>query len=404
MRKTGKTPLLRAKQFEKALGVGKIYLKLEGTNPKGHLIDRLAEMAIIETKHLGAEKVVVLGKQRFTRIVAHYADYHGVTPVIPVFKSEKWKRAHLSFPNYLDYSTYSLKEAENCLSPLLASDKAHLIRAEYNTAFIREVVSEELAEECLKKVEQPLASFFVQENLALSESTVSRALYKMWIEGRFKVRPQVISGIKSKHNMCAISDNTVMVEEGALKAAVKLLKQTEGIRLSEGQSYALGAFYQMAKAGKLNGDAHLIVLNDGKTEVQIDNIGDFDEVSKKALIDYTRQWLAQYADSTAETEDAIEHANRDGFILLAKRDERYEGVCIVVHTGFENFIPSYHLAYIGTHASTKGRGVGTALIEKAIEVTDGNLSLHVDLDNKGAKKLYEKMGFRHTYNRMLYKG
>ena len=72
--------------------------------------------------------------------------------------------------------------------------------------------------------------------------------------------------------------------------------------------------------------------------------------------------------------------------------------------GFETFIPSYHLAYIGVKKGNSGRGVATELINQAIEKTNGNLSLHVDIPNGRAKKLYEKMGFVHTYDRMLYKG
>jgi len=80
------------------------------------------------------------------------------------------------------------------------------------------------------------------------------------------------------------------------------------------------------------------------------------------------------------------------------------GICIIVHMGFDDFIPSYHLAYIGVLKGNKGRGVATELINQAIEKTGGNLSLHVDIPNGSAKKLYEKMGFVHTYDRMLYKG
>jgi threonine synthase len=70
--------------------------------------------------------------------------------------------------------------------------------------------------------------------------------------------------------------------------------------------------------------------------------------------------------------------------------------------GFKDFIPTYHLAYIGVKPGNKGRGVASELIQRAIELTDGNLSLHVDLDNKRAKNLYRKMGFDHVYDRMIY--
>ena len=122
------------------------------------------------------------------------------------------------------------------------------------------------------------------------------------------------------------------------------------------------------------------------------------------MVKLTRELLVEYSDSVEETEDAIMNAIDKGFILLASRDGVYEGVCIIANLGFKDFIPKYHLAYVGTNKSSKGRGVGTELIQRAIDLTDGNLSLHVDLDNKGAKKLYERLGFKHTYNRMIYEG
>ena len=58
---------------------------------------------------------------------------------------------------------------------------------------------------------------------------------------------------------------------------------------------------------------------------------------------------------------------------------------------------------MGTDSASKGRGIGTELIKRAIDISDGNIFLHVDLDNQRAQKLYEKLGFRHVYNRMMYK-
>jgi threonine synthase len=83
-------------------------------------------------------------------------------------------------------------------------------------------------------------------------------------------------------------------------------------------------------------------------------------------------------------------------------NEEVQGITIVVHTGFDNFLPTYHLAYIGTNKGRKGRGIASSLIDEVIQFSEGKVSLHVDLGNKRAKKLYEKFGFKHKYNRMIY--
>ena len=146
----------------------------------------------------------------------------------------------------------------------------------------------------------------------------------------------------------------------------------------------------------------MIILNDARSEIEVCEIKSFNDKNKDDLIEMTRTWLATYNDSVGETVDAIEKAMKEGFLLIAKRNGEEQGICIVVNMGFERFIPTYHLAYIGVKPGNKGRGVASELIGRAIELTDGNLSLHVDLDNKRAKNLYRKMGFNHVYDRMIY--
>ena len=48
MHLSGQTPLFRAKNLEKYLGIESIYLKLEGANPTGHKNDRIAQLIIHE--------------------------------------------------------------------------------------------------------------------------------------------------------------------------------------------------------------------------------------------------------------------------------------------------------------------------------------------------------------------
>jgi threonine synthase len=68
------------------------------------------------------------------------------------------------------------------------------------------------------------------------------------------------------------------------------------------------------------------------------------------------------------------------------------------------FFPKYHLSYIATKSNIRGIGIATQLIKKVIDLTGGNFSLHVEIDNKRAIRVYEKMGLKKTYYRMFYKG
>lgn len=404
MRRSGKTPLFRARKLEKLLDVGEIYIKLEGANPQGHILDRVSEMIVMEAESQGAKEVIIMGSQNFTNILKSYVEMAELKPIIPIFKNEKWKIPKLGQENYLDFRDEYTVSPYELLKRISEESKAYLAYEGMTTGIFAEITTDEIMNEILHKLHSKVDNIYIQGGTGFNVETAKWSIYKHWIEGKIPSLPALFTAQSIKGKLQYEAAMEINVEEDYLKEATRLLRNQVHLKLKSSESLAFGAFYQSAKQGLVDKGVHVIILKDGKTEVKIDNLNDFDEVSKRQLVDYTREWLAQYADSLGETEDAILNANERGFILLASRNGEYEGVCIVVNLGFERFIPTYHLAYIGTRSTSKGRGLGTELMQKAIELTDGNLSLHVDLDNKGAKKLYEKLGFVHTYNRMLYKG
>lgn len=404
MRRSGKTPLFRARKLEKVLDVGEIYIKLEGANPQGHILDRVSEMIVMEAESQGAKEVLIMGSQNFTNILKFYVELAEMKPIIPIFKNEKWKIPNIGQENYLDFREEYTVSPYELLRRISEESNAYLAYEGMTTGIYAEITTDEIMTEILQKLHSKVDNIYIQGGSGFNVETAKWSIYKHWIEGKIPFPPALFIAQSVKGKLQYEADTEINVDDEYLKEATRLLRNQVHLKLRSSESLAFGAFYQSAKNGLVEKGVHVIVLKDAKTEVKIDNLNDFDDVSKKQLVAYTREWLAQYADSLGETEDAINNANDQGFILLASRNGEYEGVCIVVNLGFERFIPTYHLAYIGTRSTSKGRGLGTELMQKAIELTDGNLSLHVDLDNKGAKKLYEKLGFVHTYNRMLYKG
>ena len=63
MRKSGRTPLMRAKKLEKVLGIGEIYLKLEGANPSGHKYDRISEVLVKDAIANDFKQILVDGSE-----------------------------------------------------------------------------------------------------------------------------------------------------------------------------------------------------------------------------------------------------------------------------------------------------------------------------------------------------
>ena len=54
------------------------------------------------------------------------------------------------------------------------------------------------------------------------------------------------------------------------------------------------------------------------------------------------------------------------------------------------------------HNKARGKGVGKKIMQKAIEIADGDIALHVEPNNP-AKFLYEKLGFENKYLEMRLK-
>ena len=88
MHLSGQTPLFRAKNLEKYLGIESIYLKLEGANPTGHKNDRIAEALCKYAKTKGYEKLLIHGSERYYKSIIYFADYLELECYGQVIKSD----------------------------------------------------------------------------------------------------------------------------------------------------------------------------------------------------------------------------------------------------------------------------------------------------------------------------
>lgn len=445
MRKSGRTPLMRAKRIEKALNIGEIYLKLEGANPSGHKYDRISEVLVKDAIANGFKQILVDGSETYIKSVMLFAKIKELDVKVPLFKQEKWKMSRLDKDILLD-----LRDKKDSISRAqlrdIADEKNMYLTCEWDlNTIISHLIFEDMTNECLERMNFQVDTITTKLELGYTLSSIYSGLIKSWVHEELNELPQLICGAspswqedlneyaskmniiqmennnkKAKNTVLCVPDrNTGMVEslvkiiqetgveligieEDDLKQAVTMLRELEGVMVSKKEAYAMAAFLKKAKQGLLKSGKHLIILNDARSEVEVKEIKSFDDKNKAEILDMTRTWLSIYNDSVGETVDAIEKAMKEGFLLIAKRNGEEQGICIIVNMGFERFISTYHLAYIGVKPGNKGRGVASELISRAIELTDGNLSLHVDLDNKRAKNLYRKMGFDHVYDRMIY--
>lgn len=448
MQKSGRTPLMRARKLEKLLQVGEIYIKLEGANPSGHKHDRIAEVLVKDAKAHGQNIILVDGSYSYIKSVKYFAEIEEVDVRVPVFSNEKWKSRKFAKEELIRMSRSAGSHRTSALRDYALEVNAYLAIEGYTSTHLSLTALEVMASEVMRKMDYRIDNIFIQLGYGYTLTSIYSSMLRSWIDGRIEHYPRVVCGtwehvnkvFENYKKTSTISEKSYNehtedawtaeqtnidkqlleeslkaveetngtiqpVDDELLKEAAKLLRKYEQIKIKSHEAYPFAAFYKLAQSGKIEKGRHVIILNEAKSAVKVENINDYDdELTKEKLIDYTRTWLAQYSDSVLETEEAVQNAMEKGFILLASRNDAYEGICVVVNMGYDHFHPKYHLAYVGTDKTSKGRGVATELIQRALDLSEGSLSLHVDLDNKGAKKLYEKLGFKHCYNRMIYYG
>ncbi len=114
--------------------------------------------------------------------------------------------------------------------------------------------------------------------------------------------------------------------------------------------------------------------------------------------------LDEYGDPLDDIQKSLEYALESiygGQVIAARLDGEMCGAVILNNTGMNGYIPETILVYIAVNEKYRGQGIGKSLMKKSIEITDGNIALHVEEDNP-AKFLYEKVGFNKKYAEMRY--
>lgn len=127
-------------------------------------------------------------------------------------------------------------------------------------------------------------------------------------------------------------------------------------------------------------------------------------LQKKEIADFLFTHLEQYGDPHADIMKCLDYAldqavDKGGFTVMARENGKIVGAVIMNRTGMSGYIPENILVYIAVDAAQRGKGVGKKLMKTAIDMSNGNIALHVEPDNP-ARKLYESLGFTNKYLEM----
>ncbi|MCF8219134.1 MAG: GNAT family N-acetyltransferase [Bacteroidales bacterium] len=135
---------------------------------------------------------------------------------------------------------------------------------------------------------------------------------------------------------------------------------------------------------------------------------DFDKlsISREDYVDFLYNHLDKFGDPKSAINKCLDFAfekngGLGGFMLAAFDDDKLVGALVMNNTGMSEFIPENILVYVAVHESMRGKGFGKQIVEKAINMADGNVKLHVEYENP-AKRLYERVGFQSKYAEMRY--
>ncbi len=439
---SGKTPLFRARKLEAYLGVKKIYLKLEGANPYNHVYDRVSEYLVKDAVFRNKEGILAEGPIPYVQSIINFGNNQDLKVIVPVQKKERLKHKLKGHYEVLEVSNDNANDLRHFIEN--HSIRNRLFNGYYGQANVNTSILafEEIGDELYGKFGDSIDNIFIQLSYGLTLTGVHNSFERRFIKGISQQTPALVSctipngnviydqyrksfeveaidSVVGKYSrylqvsstellqsaLDAVYDtrgSILAVNDETLIECTKLLRMKEGVHVSIHEAYSFAGLYQMAQKGKLRDGTHIVILNDGRSNLRINHVKK-DQYTTDQLFQFVNSFLKQYTDSYEEVTNALTNALTRGTILIATRNETVQGIAVVVHMGFESFIPTYHLGYIGTKEGNEGRGIATALLEEVINFTNGNVSLHVDLDNKRAMSVYAKVGFKHTYNRMLYK-
>ncbi len=129
-----------------------------------------------------------------------------------------------------------------------------------------------------------------------------------------------------------------------------------------------------------------------------------DQFSENDIVLFLYEALEQFGDPKEDIRRCLNYAFENsssfgGKVILAAEEDKIGGAVIINNTGMKGYIPEHILVYIAVGPDQRGKGLGKKLMEKAAEVTEGAIALHVEEDNP-ALHLYEKMGYENKYLEM----
>lgn len=127
---------------------------------------------------------------------------------------------------------------------------------------------------------------------------------------------------------------------------------------------------------------------------------------RPTLTRFFHETMKPWNDSTEDVERALDYLFSDepgkgGFLVLASLEGELAGALAMLDTGMKGYVPQHLLLFVSVDPERRGHGIGTRVIDFAMQHCKGQVKLHVEYENP-AKRLYERIGFTSKYAEMRY--
>ena len=442
-KRVGDTPLMRAPHLSSLVGLTDLWLKLEGTNPTGTQKDRVARLDVAEAVRRDTEGVTCGTCGNYGVALAHAAYLHGIP--CHIFTPESFRGERVRLMEDLGASVHrvpgSYEDAVNASRAHASSHGLHDANPGGSNTLQAMTGYTRIADEIVTTLGKSPAAVGVPVGNGTTLAGVHLGFRAAWARGTTPGLPRVAGGTSANNNPIdgakgnqyrplnpdSVEETEVnepLVNWDALdgRAAVEAVQASggdsygatdqellelhqalrqDGIEAHPASTAAVHALQRLVHEHGLDPtDTYVAVLTSGRPRIMVQAVEDADVA---ALIPVLDGWLGKYSDPSMEINEAVQAAADKGHILQAMQGNKIVGYCILTPMELSTFFPHLHLSYIAVDPDARGLGVGTRLLEEAIRASNGDLSLHVDVGNDKAIRLYEKFGFARKYYRMLHR-
>ncbi|PLX15541.1 MAG: hypothetical protein C0601_12660 [Candidatus Muiribacterium halophilum] len=447
-KKIGNTVLYNSKVLANKNNVDNLFFKMEGVNPTGRIQDRLAFALVKEAIQLGHDSIAVTSLGPLGTSIAYVSEITEMDCYIYIPKGSRDKKNKwYQMPHVKLVETgKNYKQAFEQCQKDANENNWYNANPGYENISITTTVYSEISHEIVRKLGKNPDNIFIY----MANGSVLLGLHhgfrELWYRGVIDRIPTIFTGCtetnhklldafkKGKRNIdeaytTAFSKKTLTrnnvnymvvdpqgvlnsiydsgghileIDEIDVKENVKEIYKAEKIKVFPRGCLAYMTFKKANKLGLIKeDDTNVIILEEGKAAIEVKVLSEENFDSLDTIVNYTMKYLGEYGDDKVSTKEAVEYASKNGFIIGAFLDNSISGIAVVIRMPLKIVLPEYHLVYIGTDLRKGSRGIGTHLMKKIHELTGGNFSLHVDLQNKKAIRVYEKMGLKKSYIRMI---